>query len=247
MIALIPARAGSRRIPGKNMKPFAGHFLMVYTIASAQQSGVFDRIVVCTDYDSTRWWWTSAGIGTCRRAPVSDTQADIDWVREALREERATPEFCILRPTSPFRDAATIRRAFRQWQDVKDCCDSLRAITPVTQTPYKMWTATGDLAFMPIVPILSGAHGVTPYHSSPTQTLPTVYAQTGALEMGWTRNVEQLGTISGRKIVGFLTDGPAALDLNTDDDWARAEALARADPALLPSLPLAGVSAGAPG
>ncbi len=242
MIALIPARAGSKRIPGKNTKRLGGYPLWQWTTAAAAQSCVFDQIVICTD--DTRMQIPLA-VGVVWRRPVTDDQPDIEWVREALTIAPSR-EWCILRPTSPFRDAATIRRAFRQWQDVKDCCDSLRAITPATQTPYKMWMATGDLAFMPIVPILSGAHGVTPYHSSPTQTLPTVYAQTGALEMGWTRNVEQLGTISGRKVVGFLTDGPAACNIDTPDDWARAEALLATDPSLVASMGVAGISAGTP-
>ena len=240
MIALIPARAGSRRIPGKNTKLLGGYPLWWWTAMAAERSGVFDQVVLCADFAVT------ANVFVLLRRPVPDHQPDIEWVRDALQQYPSRREWCILRPTSPFRDAATIRRAFRQWQGAKDCCDSLRAITPVTQTPYKMWSATGDLAIMPIVPILSGAHGLTPYHSSPTQTLPTVYAQTGALEMGWTRNVEQLGTISGRKVVGFLTDGPAACNIDTPDDWARAEALLATDPSLLASMGVAGISTGAP-
>lgn len=250
MIALIPARAGSKRLPGKNTKLLGGKPLIEWTIEAAQRSGVFERVCVATDIEAINIGWDGKTF-IYRRRDVSDHQSDIEWVGEALGATVRHAEFCILRPTSPFRTADTIRRAYKQWHESKDCLDSLRAVRRVTETPYKMWRSTAPSeAFRdgyPMVPLLDLRHpDGTPYHSSPTQTLPTVYVQTGALEMGWTRNVEQLGSISGRKVGGFICEGAESVDLNTETDWRHAERLLASDPTLMASVGLAGVSATAP-
>ena len=237
MIALIPARAGSKRLVGKNTKLLAGHPLIAWTIAAAQQSGVFEWILVCADAPEV---WEVAdryGAHASWRAPADDAQPDIVWLRDALthRINWRPMTYAILRPTSPFRTAETIRRAFAQWRRECDCCDSLRAVTPAAHTPYKMWIPQG--VGMPMTPLLEGLHpDGTPYHSSPTQTLPVVYVQTGGLEMGWTRNVECFHTISGRKITPFFVDGAEAVDLNTMDDWERAERMIIRGEASLPHI-----------
>jgi CMP-N,N'-diacetyllegionaminic acid synthase len=79
----------------------------------------------------------------------------------------------------------------------------------------------------------------TPWHSSPTQTLPPVYVQNASLEMAWTYVVKQFGTIAGRKIAPFFTEGYEGFDINTpDDDWREAERLIAEGLVDLPSLTL---------
>ena len=72
LLAVIPARGGSKRIPGKNVLPFFGHPMLAYAIAAARNSGLFDRIIVSTDSEQigemADWYGgeylqTSAGIG----------------------------------------------------------------------------------------------------------------------------------------------------------------------------------------
>ena len=245
MIALIPARAGSKRIPGKNTKPLGGVPLLSWTIRAARASEVFCEVCVVSEDQTIRRIASLAGATVLGRSHVSatDTAPDIVWLRDALEAVSALQRpmaFCILRPTSPFRTADTIRRAYHQWTGESDCIDSLRAVTPVAQSPYKMWRVAPH---MPMISLLDGAHpDGTPYHSSPTQTLPPVYVQTGALEMGWTRNVECLNSISGRKVSPFFCHGPEALDLNTPDDWERAERLIASGAVEPPPVSLAGLS-----
>lgn len=245
MIALIPARAGSKRIPGKNTKPLGGVPLLAWTIQAAKESDVFDEIHVSSDDEEALNIACDLGVRFIvrPRALATDTAPDLLWIQHLLSPRWGRPTcFAILRPTSPFRTAATIRRAFAQWKGESDCIDSLRAVRLVTETPYKMWTQSGH--GMPIDPLLPGLHHPdgTPYHSSPTQTLPPVYVQTGALEMGWTRNVECLNSISGRKVSPFFCHGPEALDLNTPDDWERAERLIASGAVEPPPVSLAGLS-----
>lgn len=243
MVALVPARAGSRRIPGKNTKLLAGHPLIAYTIAAAQESGIFARIIVATNDPEidhyVRGVWGSVGIESRRRTEESatDTAADIVWVKERLPLNYE--QFAILRPTSPFRTAATIRRAYEQFRRSPDV-DSLRAVEPAKQHPGKLWEWAGP--GYPIVPVLGAMRSDgTPWHSSPTQSLPTFYWQNSSLEMAWTRTVTQLGTIAGKKVAPFFTEGYEGFTLDYPEDWERAEQLIAHGRVELPSIPVAGV------
>jgi CMP-N,N'-diacetyllegionaminic acid synthase len=246
MICLIPARKGSKRIPGKNTKLLAGYPLITYTIAAAIDSGVFDRIVVCSDDPEALREARRLGVGCFHRPRVGDYQPDIEWVREVLKHERQRPwSFCILRPTSPFRTAETILRA--KWRFDSDClnADSLRAVEPVSQHPGKMWTWEG-IGYA-IKPVLDQRRtDGTPWHSSPSQGLPTYYVQNASLEMAWTANVEVQGTIAGRSVMPFFTEGYEGFDLNEPRDWREAEYLIASGAAVLPAVPLAPVPSASP-
>jgi CMP-N,N'-diacetyllegionaminic acid synthase len=231
IVALIPARAGSKRIPGKNTKLLGGKPLIQWTIEAAHASEVFARIYVFTeDYGIAQTVMTRTSVGVRMRSAASalDDAADIVWVREALQtlgwNEGITPDaFAILRPTSPFRTADTIRRAWQKFQESQPC-DSLRAVRPVREHPGKMWTwDTKKNRLMPIMPY-KHPDG-TPWHSSPTQTLKPMYVQNASLEIAWTKTVTETGTISGDHIVPFFTTGIEGVDLNTPEDWAEAERL----------------------
>lgn len=232
IVALIPARAGSKRIPGKNTRDFFGHPLIAYTIQAAKDSGIFQDVVLCTD-DAT----ATGGTGSVfLREPVPDDQPDIVWVKQFLSFE-AWPRydaFAILRPTSPFRTAKTIRRAFEAFSP--SSWDSIRAIEPVKQHPGKMWTIDTSVYGGRLEPIYDLALDGVPWHSCPTQILPQVYVQNVSLEMAWTRVVSEHGTISGTKIGPFLTEGYEGFDLNTEDDWREATRLVRDGLVALPTL-----------
>lgn len=237
MVALIPARAGSTRCPGKNTRLLACHPLIAYTIAAAQQSGVFSEIVVCTDDQRARSVARDFGTKVYWRMPVEADQCDIVWIRQWLKFNGRPDAFALLRPTSPFRTAETIQRAYQQFQAMADCGDSIRAVEPVTQTPFKMWTWEGPGT--PIRPLFDLKHpdGV-PYHSSPTQSLPVVYIQNSSLEMSWTSNVECHGTIHGRKVGGFFTQDNEGFSIDTEADWREAVRLVESGEACLPPLPV---------
>ncbi len=237
MIALIPARLNSKRLPGKNTKLLAGHPLISYTLAAAQQSGVFDRLLVCTDDPVVRCIADNWHVPIYWRDPVPDDQPDIAWVSRVLAGEPRPESFAILRPTAPFRTAATIQRAFKQFQARPDL-DSLRAVTPVTEHPGKMWLQLpqGDLWPLLLGPqVLHQGHPV-PWHSMPTQALPPVYRQTAGLEMAWTRVLADTGTISGARIQPFFTEGYESVDFNTPEDWTEAEQLITRGAVTLPDV-----------
>jgi len=236
VIALIPARAGSKRVPDKNVKPLAGHPLMAYTIASALQSGIFSAVVVSTDSehyaDISRHY--GAEVPFLRpREFAGDLSPDIEWVEFTLAElGRAGREydcFSLLRPTSPFRQPTTIVRAWGEFLR-EDGVDSLRAVEKCRQHPGKMWVVRGR-RMLPLLPLTPENQ---PWHSSQYQSLPEVYVQNASLEIARTRVVFEGRTIAGNVLLPFFTQGYEGFDLNQPYDWRLAEELVASGQAVLP-------------
>lgn len=236
IVAYVPARGGSKRIPNKNVRPLAGHPLIGYTISAARESGAFDRVIVSTDSPeiATVAQRYGAEVPFLRPAEYAgDLSPDIEWVRHALTEfPGPRPEaFAILRPTSPFRQAATIRRARRQLLEAV-AADSLRAVQRCSEHPGKMWVARGPF----ITPLLPFSTGSQRWQSTPYQTLPEIFVQNASLEIAWTRVVEETGTIEGHQVVPFFTEGFEGFDLNDALDWDQAELLISRGEAALPDV-----------
>lgn len=231
-VALIPARKQSKRCPGKNVRLLGGIPLIVWTIRAAQESVMFDEIVVCSDDPIAIDLATREGVMVERRHEVADEQPDVEWVRAAMQPRRGFDIFSILRPTSPFRTSATIRRAYQRFRKTLDV-HSLRAVEIASQHPGKMWTWQG--MGYPIKPLLDWEQSGIPAHSSPTQTLPKVYIQNASLEIAWTYLLTQsTPSISGSKVLPFFTEGLEGFDINTEDDFTGAERIVSHHPELIP-------------
>jgi CMP-N,N'-diacetyllegionaminic acid synthase len=237
-VALVPARAGSQRVPGKNLAPLAGHPLIAYAIAGAQESGVFDEVVVSTDSEeiaevAERY---GARVPGLRPAGIATaTSADIEWVLYVM-DGRSEELFSILRPTSPFRTGGTIRRALDRLLELGDRADSIRAVEPARQHPGKMWTLAGDL----IEPLLPQPEDSTPLHSLQYHSLPTVYVQNSSLEIAWSHVLAApLPTISGRRVAPFFTEGWEGFSIDYPGDVERAEGAVESGEAVLPTVGVA--------
>jgi CMP-N,N'-diacetyllegionaminic acid synthase len=237
-VALIPARAGSERVPGKNVRLLAGHPLLAYSIAAARESGLFEAVVVSTDSEEIAAVATRFGaeIPALRPAELADaTSPDIEWVQHmlgVLRERGREYElFSLLRPTSPFRGAATIRRAWDLFIRRDPPADSIRAVELCREHPGKMWVLDGDL----MRPLLEQTPGEVPTHSRQYKSLPEVYVQNSSLEIAWTR-ITADGEIAGRDVLPFFTDPIEGLTIDYEEDWARAEQLVASGEATLPHL-----------
>ncbi len=234
-VGLMPARSGSKRVPGKNVRLLAGHPVLAYTIAAARASGVFGNIVISTDDEryATLARHYGAEAPFLRPANIAgDVSPDIDWVEHALAELEKKGErydcFSILRPTSPFRRAATIRRAWEAFR-AADGADSLRAVEKCKQHPGKMWVVRNG-RMHPLLPLSPGQQ---PWHSTPYQALPEVYVQNASLEIAWTRVVRDQRTIAGVTIVPFFTEGLEGVDVNDQRDWEWAEGVVMQNPTVL--------------
>jgi len=235
-VALVPARSGSQRVPGKNVVPLAGHPLIAYSIAGAQEAAIFGAVVVSTDSEeiaeiARRY---GAEVPGLRPAEMSTaTSFDIEWVLHVMRD-RDEEIFAILRPTSPFRTGDMIRRAYDRLVELGDRADSIRAVEPARQHPGKMWTVDGDL----MEPLLPQPEGETPLHSRQYQALPKVYAQNSSLELAWSRVLDDpVPTISGRRVAPFFTEGAEGFSIDYPGDVEVAERMLASGEARLPAIP----------
>jgi len=239
IVALIPARAGSKRVPDKNIRPLAGHPLIAYTISSALQSQVFSAVIVSTDsqlYGDIAGHY-GAEVPHLRPSELAgDLSPDIEWVEYTLRrlqeDGRDYDCFSILRPTSPFRLPETIKRAWQAFL-AGEGTDSLRAVEKCKQHPGKMWVVRGN-RMAPLLPLTPSEQ---PWHSSQYQSLPEVYAQNASLEIAWSRVVFESRTIAGNVLMPFFTKDYEGFDVNSAYDWNLAEHLIDSGQAGLPSIP----------
>jgi CMP-N-acetylneuraminic acid synthetase len=231
LVAFVPARSGSERVPGKNVRRLGGHPLIAYAVATAQQAGA-DGVVCSTDSEEiaaiARWYGADVVLRPAELA--TSTSPDIDWLRHALDEVPHHDLFALVRPTSPFRGPETVRRGLEQLLAHHDA-DSIRAVEPVKQHPGKMWLVEGET----MRPLLDQSGLDVPWHDSQFQALPKVYVQNSSLEIAWTRVAEE-GTLGGRVRLPFFTEGLEGFSIDREDEWVRAEALVESGEGRLPAV-----------
>jgi len=161
------------------------------------------------------------------------TSPDIEWVEYTLKRLQQEGSrwdcFSILRPTSPFRQAETIQRAWKQFLD-ESGIDSLRAVEKCKQHPGKMWVVLGK-RMMPLLPLSPQEQ---PWHSSQYPSLPEVYVQNASLEIAWRRLIFEERSIAGNCVMPFLTQGYEGFDINDEVDWWQAEHLFEKGKTMLP-------------
>ena len=239
LAALIPARSGSERIIGKNLRELNGHPLIAYAIGAAQEAAIFDGIWVSSDDPLTLEIAEQYGATPILRPlELAHSRAhDMLWVRHALEHLRWGCEddaFAIIRPTSPFRRGPWIAEAWDRIRSYPGRLVSIRAMREVTEHPGKMWrpvhprivdeeSKRSRIADF-VVPLLPFESWSAPWHSMPTQDLPTVFVQNGALEIAWSRVVLDEDMISALAVIPYLcaAGDPETIDINTEADWARA-------------------------
>jgi N-acylneuraminate cytidylyltransferase len=235
-IALIPARASSKRVENKNIYRLNGHPLIAYTISAAIESKVFEKIFVSTE--SAEYAEISMHYGASveflrPKEFATDVSPDIDWVEFSLHELGKRGQnfdlFSILRPTSPLRTSSTIQRAFAEFLS-DETADSLRAVELCTQHPGKMWRIVGHR----LVPVMARLDSGVDWFSSPTQTLPEVWVQNASLEFAHASCVLSDRSITGKVIRPFKTKYPEGFDINIPEDILRIENLVFESSKILP-------------
>jgi CMP-N,N'-diacetyllegionaminic acid synthase len=237
VVALVPARSGSERVPGKNVRPLAGHPLLAYAIETALESGVAQRVVVSTDSEEiaeiARWYGAEVPF---LRPPeyATATSPDVEWLSFTLERLPETYDlFAIVRATNPFRGPDAVRRGLEQLLATAEA-DSVRAVELAKQHPGKMWVL--DDGGPTMHPLLDQSHLEVAWHAGQYQALPEVYVQNSALEIAWTRVVSESGTREGRVVAPFFTQGLEGFNVDDEEDWDRAERLIAAGVATLPAI-----------
>jgi CMP-N-acetylneuraminic acid synthetase len=217
IIAVIPARSGSKGIPNKNVVSFHGKPLLVHSIEQALASRTVGRVLVSTDSALYRDIAIAAGAEAPFLRPAAyagDDATDLEVFVHALdwldANEGYRPDICVhLRPTFPTRNVEDIDRAVALLLS-DPTADSVRSVTRAPQTPYKMWT-------------LDEAGGLHPLLESPLpepwnlprQTLPEVYLQNAAVDVVRSPVIRERRSMTGRRILAHVMR-----DTRDIDDWA---------------------------
>lgn len=233
-VAFVPARSGSERVPGKNVRQLAGHPLLAYAIETARQSDIFERVVVSTDSEEiaevARWY--GAEVPFLRPpAYATSTSPDIEWLAYTLEQlDERFDLFALIRATNPFRGPDVVRRGLDQLLATPEA-DSIRAVELVKQHPGKMWILEDSGRTM--APLLDQSDLDVAWHAGQYQALPAVYVQNSALEIAWTRVVSDTNTREGDVLAPFLTSALEGFNVDDEEDWAHAERLVASGEATL--------------
>jgi N-acylneuraminate cytidylyltransferase len=229
VLAIVPARGGSKSIPRKNVRPLCGIPLIAYSIEAGLSAASVDRVIVSTDDEAIAEVSRGYGAEVPFLRPASlaqDDTPDLPVFQHALQwmesHEAWVPEIVVqLRPTSPVRppdcvdDAVAILRA-----DLS--LDSVRGVVVAAQNPHKMWRLDPDGM---MAPLLDRGQGED--YNRPRQSLPISYWQTGHIDAIRTGTLVQQASMSGSRIKGLLMDPAYACDIDTDADWLRTEWMLR--------------------
>lgn len=224
ILALIPARGGSKSIPRKNLREIAGKPMIAHSIAHGHASSLINRLIVSTDDPEIANVARSFGAEVPFLRPAEfaqDLSTDYEFVRHALEwlrdHENYRPELVVqLRPTTPARDVRLIDRAIAAIR-ARPEADSLRAVTAACFTPYKMWSI-GPTGFLDSLLALAGV--AEPYNQ-PRQALPKVVQQDGFIDIVRPRTIFEQNSITGRRILPFFIDRES---IDIDDEHELVEA-----------------------
>ena len=227
VLALIPARGGSKSIPRKNVRPFAGHPLIAYSIAAGLAAETVTRVVVSTDDEEIAAISRRYGAETPFLRPAEfsqDDTPDLPVFQHALQwleaNEGYRPEIVVqLRPTSPLRRTRHIDQAVLRLIERPEA-DAVRTVCIPFQNPFKMWRIGAGGFMVPLVET-----GLPEAYNMPRQALPDVYWQTGYVDAAWADTLRLKNSMTGENILPLIIGAEEWIDIDSPDDWRRAERL----------------------
>ena len=227
ILAIIPARGGSKGLPGKNIKLLLGHPLIAYSILAAQTSELITKSIVSTDDNEIEEVAKRYGANIPFKRPsliAEDLTTDLEVFLHALswlkENENYVPDFVVqLRPTSPIRLKGLVDECIKKLINTTKA-DSLRVITESPLTPYKMWQVQNDDDIMS--PLLQ-LEEIDEVYNMPRQLLPKVYWQIGTLDVIRTKVITDKKMMSGKVIMHHIVPQEIAIDI---DDLASFEKVA---------------------
>ncbi len=218
VVAIIPARGGSKGVPKKNIRLLGGYPLIAYSISAARLTKQIDRVVVSTDSEEI----AEISRHYCAEVPfirpleyAQDRSPDRDFVVHAIRwfeeYEGKSPELLVhLRPTTPLRGPAVMNRAITE---IVKCSDatSLRSAHPCPESPFKWFLKKDDGFFTGLQSDDMDAL------NRPRQMFPTVYVPDGYVDILKTEFIKNSDNIHGNRVLAFIS--PFCREVDTIEDF----------------------------
>lgn len=222
-LAIIPARGGSKGVPGKNIKMLAGKPLIAWTIETAFAADCLDRVVVSTDAPEIRDICVRYGAEAPFLRPkaiAEDDTSDLPVYQHALQwledHEGYRPEIIVwLRPTAPLRTASDIEGAVERL--VADSPDWVRSVCEVEHHPFWMYRLDG-LTMLPF------QDGIDIRDYCRRQLLPPVYRINGAVDVAWRKTIAEEKLYCGR-LEAYVMPASRSIDIDTEMDFVLAETI----------------------
>lgn len=223
VVALIPARAGSKGVPDKNVKPLAGHPLLAWTIAACLKSAAIERVIVSTD--SPDYAALSIKLGAeapfLRPAGISgDRSTDQEFIVHALDWLAAhgdAPEFVVhMRPTTPLRDPRRVDAAVHAFMAEPEAT-ALRSVHEMPESAYKAF----EIAPGGQLKRLGSDSTALDAANNARQQFPATYQANGYVDVLSTAFIRRAGLIHGDRVMPFIT--PPVVEVDTVEDFAHLE------------------------
>lgn len=229
VLALIPARGGSKSVPRKNIVKLHGKPMIAWAIEHALSAKYITRTIVTTDDEEIAEIARAHGaeVPFSRPAEISgDFSLDVEFHRHALewlqQNENYVPDMVVnLRPTPPSRQSAIIDRAIEEFAAHPEA-DSLRSVHLANESPFKMWLIDDNGYMMPVTSL----PGLCEPYNQPRQKLPLVYWQDGYIDITRPSVILEKNSTTGDVILPFLIEEPA-IDIDYPESIESAEAQLR--------------------
>lgn len=225
VFALIPARAGSKGVPNKNVRLLNGHSLLEWSIAVCAKSNTIDRVVVSTD--STEYADLARSLGAevpfLRPSAISgDRSTDYDFVIHALdwfRGEDNEPEFLVhIRPTTPLRDPQLVDAAVSAFmKKSKEGATAMRSVHEMSESAYK----TFEIGSEGHLKRLGAQDTALDSANNARQQFPSTYQANGYVDVLSSAFIRQTGLLHGDHVIPYIT--PPVIEVDTEDDFAHLE------------------------
>ena len=208
VLAIIPARSGSKSIPHKNIRSLAGIPLLAYSIEHAKKAELVNRIIVSTDSERYAKIANKYGAETPFLRPKEfsgDFSTDLEVFQHALNwlkdNEGYTPDFCVhLRPTHPIRNPKDIDAMLNIIIEDPEL-DAVRSLVAAPETPYKMWFRNDVGIITPVI-----TTNIPEAYNAPRQKLPKTYLQNASIDVMRASTLLEKNSMTGTKIYGYVMD-----------------------------------------
>tara|TARA_A100001388_G_scaffold265508_1_gene237764 strand:- start:542 stop:1273 length:732 start_codon:yes stop_codon:yes gene_type:complete len=225
IVALIPARSGSKRVKDKNILPIGSKNLINRAIEESLKVKLISATYIITDskkYEKKAINYGAKSMGLRPENISTDTSSDIEWLIWALQKletmDNNFTHYIILRPTNPFRTNITIKKAIEYYFNYSknNTTTTLRSVKRVSEHPGKMWIKTSENYISRLIPF---NNKLVPWSDCQNSTLPHIYIQNACIEIGSIRGIlkENMPT-SGFLTIPFTIEDIESFDINTQED-----------------------------
>lgn len=230
ILAIIPARSGSKSIPNKNIRLYSNKPLISWTIEQAKNSKYITDIIVSTDSEEYKKISEEYGatVPFLRPKEISeDNSTDYDFMKHTIDFLKETPQMIIhLRPTYPNRKFKDIDNAIEKFQYNltfnTNPYTSLRSVVESDYPAYKMYSINGKQELTPLFNLVNGIN--EPYNNA-RQLLPKSYWHNGCIDITTPECLKKFRSVSGNKIMPYIMKNDEINDIDTIEEWDRSEKL----------------------